>query len=62
MKKAKPLKKLPRDNEDCLSYLARLAVLMATGNVKGERYPAARLEEAQLNEVTTARELLVICE
>ena len=58
----KPLKKPPRDNEDGLSYLARLVELMITVNVKEGRHSAARLEEAQLNEVATARELLVICE
>jgi hypothetical protein len=42
--KANPLKKLPRDNEGILSYLARLVELMATGDVKEGRYAAARLE------------------
>ena len=60
--KAKPLTNSQRDNADCLSCLARLAELMIIGGVKEGRYTAARLNEAQANEVAITRELPVISE
>jgi hypothetical protein len=60
--KAKPLKKSPSDNENCLAYLTRLVELMIAGDVKEGRYAAAHLVKAQAAEVTTARELPVISE
>jgi hypothetical protein len=60
--KAKSLKKSPRDNEDSLSYLARLVEIMITGGANEGQYAAARLEEAHANEVAIAQELPVISE
>mmetsp|Transcript_72447 Transcript_72447/g.145766 ORF Transcript_72447/g.145766 Transcript_72447/m.145766 type:complete len:467 (+) Transcript_72447:256-1656(+) len=60
--KAKPLKKSPSDEGDCLSYLTRLVELMITDDVKEGRYDAAHLEEAQATQVAIARELPVISE
>jgi hypothetical protein len=58
----KPFKKSPRDNEDFLAYLTRLAELMIAGDVKEGRYAAVHLEEAQAAEVAIARDLPVISE
>jgi hypothetical protein len=56
------LKKSPGNNEYFLASLARLVELMIAGDVKEGRYAAAHLEEAQVAEVTVARELPVISE
>jgi hypothetical protein len=60
--KAKPLKKSPSDGEGSFSYLTRFVELMITGDVKEDRYAAARLEETQAAAATIARELPVIGE
>jgi len=60
--KVKPLKKSPSDKEYFLASLARLVELMIAGDVKEGRYAAVHLEEAQVAEVTVARELPVISE
>jgi hypothetical protein len=60
--KAKPLKKSPSDDEDCLACLARLVELMITDDVKEARAAAVHLEEAQAAGVAIVRELPVTSE